>query len=736
MICLRNNITDEFEVGCPDGYMDCPETESESTLWQTEWWKGNGAVSIATWSFSPADNIRALPPSIAADVVFPPPYRQSVEGRVVHTIITVQEAGAASIISNTNFYRGDLEGTFVCLSRTLVQATHPVVEGTPSCEDGGRGCAALKAPASECFSCVQTGFALSPLTGAAPVDNGAWPDLRYSPSASHLETAWPISSAQATNVAGIGGRPSLEIFRALAPSGLGGVPLPNGDAPQHEGCAAAVAEALTASGGACGDNAPCRRTVVIEELSAIIDLDTGAHAWSCHEERRFGVKEAGCGQRSTAARPEWVQPARGSWLGASGWNPHVTAEEQLEQPAAGCVSEQPLSFVANFNLTRVQAACLSLSLRAAHAGDLVDVRINGRSTALRTPSPPPTAPPAPPLPPAPPFSPPAPPLNVLCLNVCDGIPPYATWLLRGESPPADGHAWKEPFAFYHSQRAQLAGNGRCDDGLGGPEAFAGNLDPYSHRYAQPNRGACAVGLDCADCGPRTVSEELMVLHTGPRAPPPTPPTPPTPLPPLDRQPKLHEALTPVALEDGALREGSNTIGFELAPTDGPCGILVRGQVSRHVRAHQHQLNKARAPVKHPSRPGRHDRQPWARHLSQPSPTPELFCTIQPPGPRDKLAPVRHEQLAPRISAAARRSRAGGAVERHQPVGPRQRLASVARVDRRVAARGRARAARLHSWQHPLVKSAPTLAAPHGASATPPTWNRRIWVVRTGLPWAL
>ena len=639
MICLPDDITGEFKSGCSNGYMDCPETTSESTLWRTEWWKGYGAASIATWSFSPADDIRALPPSTASDVVFTPPHRQSVEGSLVHTIITVREAGTANTTFNTTFYRGDLEGTFVCLSRTLVQAVHPVVNGTLSCEDGG--CAALEAPASECLTCVQTGFALSPLTGAAPVDNGAWPDLRYRPSASHLEIAWPNSSAQATNVAGVGGRPSLEIFRALAPTSLSGVPLPNGDTPQHEGCAAAVAEALTASGGACGADALCRRTVVIEELSAIIDLDTGALVWSCNEERRFGMKEAGCGQRSTAARPEWVQPARGSWLGASGWNPHVTADEQLQQPAAGCVSEQPLSFVANFNLTRVQAACLSLSLRAAHAGDLVDVRINGRSTALRTPSPPPTAPPAPPLPPAPPFSPPAPPLNVLCLNVCDGIPPYATWLLRGESPPADGHAWKEPFAFYHSQRAQLAGNGRCDDGLGGPEALAGSLDPYSHRYAQPNRGACAVGLDCADCGPRTVSEELMVLHTGPRAPPPTPPTPPTPLPPLDRQPKLHEALTPVALEDGApLREGSNTIDFELAPTDGPCGILVRGQVSRHVRAQQQLLNKARAPQYREA-----PEPPWPpREAAIAPPLPHLdnaraFCIIQPAGQRNKLALV-------------------------------------------------------------------------------------------------
>ena len=135
---------------------------------------------------------------------------------------------------------------------------------------------------------------------------------------------------------------------------------------------------------------------------------------------------------------------------------------------------------------------------------------------LRPPSPPcPVAPP-----PRPPFAPGmAPPPLCHCFDTCTvHYEPSYTY-----SYSYAGWTWMaSPDDWCWGCRIDVASDGVCDDG--GP----GYLPGYStSRY--PSHGqVCALGTDCADCGPRCPPPPPAPVSPPPRAPPSTPPSTPPP----------------------------------------------------------------------------------------------------------------------------------------------------------------------------------------------------------------
>ena len=105
----------------------------------------------------------------------------------------------------------------------------------------------------------------------------------------------------------------------------------------------------------------------------LIDLSSGVATWSPQE--------------LTSTREGWEQPAAGGWLGASAWNPKLTAAQQSQHPLPKCSTTMGSNntYTTEFTLTDAQAACGLLDITISmHALSIASVLVNG--VDLLTPS--------------------------------------------------------------------------------------------------------------------------------------------------------------------------------------------------------------------------------------------------------------------------------------------------------------------------------------------------------------
>ena len=140
------------------------------------------------------------------------------------------------------------------------------------------------------------------------------------------------------------------------------------DNPQ---CARFADRSAVASQSGRNAEAPIMLMRTATELDRfLIDLSSGVAPWSPMD--------------LTATRGGWEQPSAGGWLGASGWNPQLTAEQQVESPASGCLNGTR-TYETVFDLTEAQAACgvLDISL-LTHGLQIISINVNDE--ALSTPS--------------------------------------------------------------------------------------------------------------------------------------------------------------------------------------------------------------------------------------------------------------------------------------------------------------------------------------------------------------
>ena len=325
--------------------IDCPEIVDLNV----EWWTGMGAVTLDSSDLSEELQYTADIPSW-----FNGPQGDKVElqGKTVHTILHISEPEGSVYQKRPRNH--------MCLSRTRLDGTPPTISP-------------LARTFFTCVSCKQ---------GA--LHNTTRGPMLYTPSRSQLSVAITSFDDASSNVA-FG---AIQLFVADA-----GFPhLVDNTACARYAELSRMGSHLAGNdlAGRMPDNPLLLERGHVELDKFLIDLSSGVATWSPQE--------------LTSTREGWEQPAAGGWLGASAWNPKLTAAQQSQHPLPKCSTTMGSNntYTTEFTLTDAQAACGLLDITISmHALSIASVLVNGVDllTPSLTSALSPTSPSAPPPPP-------------------------------------------------------------------------------------------------------------------------------------------------------------------------------------------------------------------------------------------------------------------------------------------------------------------------------------------------